>query len=131
MIFASVVYLYRKLGIHRARVPRDNSSNVSLEVLLNLKADRGIKITMWSFLGIIGIFGGFLRGPLKIEHLKACIILLASAFMSGFALTVLTVRPNSTSTNLAAATTVLDWTAAATFTSAIFAVIIATILEMQ
>jgi hypothetical protein len=85
---------------------------------------------MWSFMAIIGIFGGFLHGHDKIESLKACIVLFTSAFMSGFALTLVTIRPNLTSTSLAAATKALDWTAVATFVAAIFAIIVAMILEV-
>ncbi|XP_062178865.1 uncharacterized protein LOC133883532 isoform X2 [Phragmites australis] len=129
-VFASAVYLFLEHCIHRARVPRDNSANVSLKVHFNLKADRGIKVTMWSFMAIIGIFGGFLHGHDKIESLKACVILLTSAFMSGFALTLVSMKTDSTSPSFAAATTVLDWTGAATFAAAIFAVIVAMVLEI-
>ncbi|CAL5048394.1 unnamed protein product [Urochloa decumbens] len=131
-VFASTVYLFLDYCIHPSRrVPMDNTANMSLEVQLKLRNDRGIKITMWSFMAIIGIFGGFLHGHNKIESLKACIILLTSSFMSAFALTLLTIRPNTTSRSLAAATKVLDWTAAMTLAAAIFAVIVAMILEIQ
>ncbi|KAL6839393.1 hypothetical protein ACP4OV_030663 [Aristida adscensionis] len=119
-VFASAVYLFLEHFVHRTRVPRDNIANELLAAQLNWKADRGIKITMWSFMAIIGVFGGFLHGHDKIESLKACIILLTSAFVSGFALTLLTIRPDSISSSLVAATTVLDWTAATTFAAAIF-----------
>ncbi|PAN23565.1 hypothetical protein PAHAL_4G101900 [Panicum hallii] len=130
-VFASAIYLFLENCIHQS-VPRDKTANVSLEleVQLNLKAERGIKVTMWSFMAIIGIFGGFLHGHDKIESLKACIVLFTSAFMSGFALTLVTIRPNLTSTSLAAATKALDWTAVATFVAAIFAIIVAMILEV-
>ncbi|TVU07962.1 hypothetical protein EJB05_41341, partial [Eragrostis curvula] len=124
-VFASAVYLFRKDCVNPARIPRDNCANVSLEIHLNCKSDRGIKITMWSFVAIIGIFGGFLHGHDKIESLKACIVLLESAFMSGLALTILTIRPDAASASLGVAITVLDWTGAATFVAAIFAVIVA------
>ncbi|RLM55082.1 hypothetical protein C2845_PM10G15250 [Panicum miliaceum] len=131
-VFASAIYLFLENCIHQSRVPRDKTANVSLEleVQLNLKAERGIKVTMWSFMAIIGIFGGFLHGHDKIKSLEACIVLFTSAFMSGFALTLVTIRPNLTSTSLAAATKALDWTAVATFVAAIFAIIVAMILEV-
>lgn len=129
-IFAALVYLFLKHCICRDRAVWDNSANEYQEAQLKWKAEKGIKITMWSFTAIIGIFAGFLHGPDKIESLKACIILLTSAFLSGFALTLLTIRPDSTRGGLAAATTVLDWTATATFAAAIFAIIIAMVLEI-
>ncbi|CAN6169594.1 unnamed protein product [Urochloa humidicola] len=130
--FASAIYLFLENCIHQSRVPRDKTANASLEleVQLNLKAERGIKITMWSFMAIIGIFGGYLHGHDKIVSLKACIILFTSAFMSGFALTLLTIRPNLTSNSLAAATKALDCTAVVTFIAAIFANIVAMVLEV-
>ncbi|KAG2612184.1 hypothetical protein PVAP13_4KG293400 [Panicum virgatum] len=131
-VFASAIYLFLENCIHQSRVPRNRTANVSqeLEVQLNLKAERGIKVTMWSFMAIIGIFGGFLHGHDKIKSLKACIVLFTSAFMSGLSLTLFTIRPNLTSTSLAAATKALDWTAVATFIAAIFAIIVAMILEV-
>jgi hypothetical protein len=115
---------------HRVvRAAHRNEASEWQELRLNWKAERGIKITMWSFMAIIGIFGGFLHG--KAESLKACIILLTCAFMSAFALTVVTINPDSASVGLAAATTVLDWTAVVTFAAAIFAVLIATVLDIS
>ncbi|XP_062229088.1 uncharacterized protein LOC133926930 isoform X2 [Phragmites australis] len=108
----------------------DSSANVSLKVHFNLKTDKGIKLTMWSFTAIIGIFGGFLHDHDKIQSLKACLILLTSAFMSGFALTVVTMKPDLSSTSFAAATTVLDWSGAAAFAAAIFSIIVAMVLEI-
>ncbi|CAN6194709.1 unnamed protein product [Urochloa humidicola] len=130
--FASAIYLFLENCIHQSRVARDKTVNVSLEleVQLNLKAERGIKVTMWSFMAIIGIFGGYLHSHDKIVSLKACIVLFTSAFMSGFALTLLTIRPNLTSNSLAAATKALDWTAVVTFIAAIFAIIVAMVLEV-
>ena len=81
-------------------------------------------------MAIISIFGGFLHGHDKIQYLKACIILLISAFMSGIVLTLLTIKPDPTSTSLAAATTMLDWTASATFGAAIFAIMVAMFLQI-
>lgn len=124
-VFALAIYLFLENCINQSRV-----LSLELEVQLSLKADRGIKITMWSFMAIIGIFGGFLHDHDKIESLEACIILFTSAFMSGFALTLLTIRPDLASTSLAAATEVLDWIAVATFVAAIFAVIVAMVLEL-
>uniref|UniRef100_A0A0A9DHB1 Uncharacterized protein n=1 Tax=Arundo donax TaxID=35708 RepID=A0A0A9DHB1_ARUDO len=124
-VFASAVYLF-----HCGRVPVDNRANKCLEIQLNWKADRGIKVTMWSFTAIICIFGGFLHGHDKIEHLKPVVILLTSAFMSGFALTLVTIKPDLSSTSFTGATTVLDWTGAATFAVAIFSVIVAMVLEI-
>ncbi|XP_062229087.1 uncharacterized protein LOC133926930 isoform X1 [Phragmites australis] len=129
-VFASAVYLFLEHCIHRARIPRDSSANVSLKVHFNLKTDKGIKLTMWSFTAIIGIFGGFLHDHDKIQSLKACLILLTSAFMSGFALTVVTMKPDLSSTSFAAATTVLDWSGAAAFAAAIFSIIVAMVLEI-
>jgi hypothetical protein len=50
--------------------------------------------------------------------------------MSGFALTLLTIKPNLISTSLTAATNALDWTAVATFIAATFAIIVAMVLEV-
>jgi len=50
--------------------------------------------------------------------------------MSGFVLTLLTIRPDPTSASLSAATTVLDWTASATFGAAIFAIMVAMVLQI-
>ncbi|KAJ1259683.1 hypothetical protein BS78_10G174400 [Paspalum vaginatum] len=127
-LFASVIYLFLEGSV---RVPRNNVSSEYLVEQFNWKADKGIKITMWSFMAIISIFGGFLHGHDKIQYLKACIVLLTSAFMSGFVLTLLSIRPDPTSTSLAAATTILDWTASVTFGAAIFAVLVAMVLEIQ
>jgi hypothetical protein len=67
-IFASAIYLFLENCIHQSRVARDKTANVylELEIQLNLQAERGIKVTMWSFMAIIGIFGGFLHGHDKI-----------------------------------------------------------------
>ena len=127
LAFASAIYLFPERSV---RVPRNNNSNEYLMEQFNWKADKGIKVTMWSFMAIISIFGGFLHGHDKIQYLKACIILLISAFMSGFVLTLLTIKPDPTSTSLAAATTILDWTASATFGAAIFAIMVAMFLQI-
>jgi pheromone shutdown protein TraB len=63
--------------------------------------------------------------------MKACIILLTSTFLSGFSLTLLTMGTDSISNGLASAITVLDWTAGATFASAVVAFIVAVVLEIQ
>jgi hypothetical protein len=128
-VFAALVYLFLEHCIRRRpdAVPDSNAN----EVQIKWKADRGIKFAMWSFSAIIGIFGGFLHGDDKIEHMEACIILLTSTFLSGFSLTLLTMGTDSVSNGLASAITVLDCTAGATFASAIVAFIVAVVLEIQ
>lgn len=126
-VFAAVVYIFKEHCVGRTAA-QDSNPNEYQKARLKWKAEMGHKITMWSFTAIIAIFGGFLHG--KAESLKACTILFTSAFMSGFALTVATIKPDSTSVGLAAATTVLNWTAKATFAAAIFAIIIAVVLDI-
>ncbi|KAM3346854.1 hypothetical protein ACQJBY_021063 [Aegilops geniculata] len=126
-VFAAAVHIFKEHCVGRTAAQDSNPSEYQ-KARLKWKAEMGHKITMWSFTAIIAIFGGFLHG--KAESLKACTILFTSAFMSGFALTVATIKPNSTSVGLAAATTVLDWTAKATFAAAIFAIIIVVVLDI-
>lgn len=126
-VFAAAVHIFKEHCVGRTAAQDSNPSEYQ-KARLKWKAEMGHKITMWSFTAIIAIFGGFLHG--KAESLKACTILFTSAFMSGFALTVATIKPDSTSVGLAAATTVLDWTAKATFAAAIFAIIIAVVLDI-
>ncbi|XBI62105.1 uncharacterized protein LOC119271893 [Triticum dicoccoides] len=126
-VFAAAVHIFKEHCVGRTTAQDSNPSDYQ-KARLKWKAEMGHKITMWSFTAIIAIFGGFLHG--KAESLKACTILFTSAFMSGFALTVATIKPDLTSVGLAAATTVLDWTAKATFAAAIFAIIIAVVLDI-
>uniref|UniRef100_A0A0D9WRH7 Uncharacterized protein n=1 Tax=Leersia perrieri TaxID=77586 RepID=A0A0D9WRH7_9ORYZ len=130
LVFAAFVYLFLKYCIRRpAGAAKGSSVN---EVQIKWKTERGIKFAMWSITAIIGIFGGFLHGDDKIEHMKACIIFLTSTFLSSSVLTLLTMNTaNSINNSFASAITVLDWTAGTTLASAIIAFVIAAILKIQ
>ncbi|XP_078175229.1 uncharacterized protein LOC144568729 isoform X1 [Carex rostrata] len=76
---------------------------------LKLTYTKANKVTSISFGGITAIFSGYLGTDEKNMHLNICMVLLASAFVCGQSLMLLSYKPSTRPHNIASSVTILTF----------------------